>query len=128
MGSREIGQKSDVLLALDTFGIGTTADFSKLKGVFPHAMEWLKSLVTDGAMASAVDFNIREEMSSRPLAFEMSSNWSITQISSVHRILGEHSCFTSGVMVLIEGDDALDAKFADEMRSWILRMLSLQMR
>jgi len=54
-----------------------------------------------------VDFNIREEMTSRPLAFEMSSNWSITQISSVHRTLDEHSCFTSGVMVLIGGDDTL---------------------
>ena len=36
--------------------------------------------------------------------------------------------FYVGGDVLIEGDDALDAKFADEMRSWILRMLSLQMR
>jgi len=96
MGSREIGQKSDVLLALDTFGIGTTADFSKLKGFFPQAMEWLKSIVTDGAMARAVDLNKILQMSSRPLAFEMSSNWSITQISSVHRILGEHSCLRWG--------------------------------
>ena len=36
--------------------------------------------------------------------------------------------FYVGGDVVIEGDDALDAKFADEMRSWILRMLSLQMR
>ena len=46
-------------------------------------------------------------MPSRPLAFEMSSDWSITQISSVHRILDEHSCITSGVVVLIGGDDTL---------------------
>jgi len=108
MGSREIGRMSDVLLALATFGIGTTADFFQIEGGLPHAMEWLKSLVTDGAMVCAVDFNIREEMPSRPLAFEMSSDWSIAQISSsVHRILDEHSCCMSGVMVLIGGDDTL---------------------
>ena len=90
------------------FGIGTTADFFQIEGGLPHAMEWLKSLVTDGAMVRVVDFNIREEMPSRPLAFEISSDWSIAQISSsVHRILDEHSCITSGVMVLIGGDDTL---------------------
>ena len=92
MGSREIGRKSDVLLTLDTFGIGTTADFFQIEGGLPHAMEWLKSLVTDGAMVRAVDFNIQEEMPSRPLPFKMSSDWNTTQISSsVHRILDEHS-------------------------------------
>jgi len=56
MGSREIGWKSDVLLALDTFGIGTAADFFQIEGGLPHAMEWLKSLVTVGAMVRVVDF------------------------------------------------------------------------
>ena len=82
------GKQRDVLLALDTFWIGTTADFFQIEGGLPHAIEWLKSLVTDGAMVCAVDFTIREEMPSRPLAFKMSSAWSIVQTSSsVHRIL-----------------------------------------
>jgi len=42
-------------------------------------------------MACAVNFNVWEEMPSRPLAFEISSDWSIAQISSVHRIIGKHS-------------------------------------
>ena len=50
MGSREIGRKSDVFLALVTLRMGTIADFFQFEGGLPHAMKWLKSLVIDGAM------------------------------------------------------------------------------
>ena len=108
MGSREIGRKSDVFLALDTLGIGTIADFFQFEGGLPQAMEWLKSLVIDGAMECAVDLSMRAEMPSKPLALDVSSDCSMVYISSsVHRMSDGHSLFMSGVVMVTGGDDLL---------------------
>ncbi len=45
------------MLALAVLGIGTAEDTFQLEGGWQHAIEWLNSLVIDGAIASAVDFN-----------------------------------------------------------------------
>ena len=97
MGSREIGRKSDVFLALDTLGMGTIADFFQFEGGLPHVMEWLKSLVIDGAMEYAVDLTMRAEMPSKPFAVDMSRDCSMVRISSsVHRMSDGHSLFRGG--------------------------------
>ena len=108
MGSREIGQKSDAFLALDTLGMGTIAGFFQFEGGLPHAMEWLKGLVIDGVMEYAVDLSMRAEMPSKPLALDVSRDCSMVRISSsVHRMSDGHSLFTSGVVVVTGGDDPL---------------------
>lgn len=104
MGSKEIGRKSDVFLALDTLGIGTIADFFHIEGGFPHVIEWLKSLVIDGAMEFAVDLSIRAEMPSKPFALDMSKDCSMVHISSsVHKMSNGHSLFASGVVMVTGG-------------------------
>ena len=108
MGSREIGRKSDVFLAFDTLGIGTIADFFHFEGGLPHAIEWLKGLVIDGAMEFAVDLIMRAEMPSKPFALDVSRDCSMMRISSsVHRMSNGYSLFASGVMVVTGGVDPL---------------------
>ncbi len=71
-----------MLLALEIFGIGTTDDIFQLEGGRPHAIEQLNSFVSEGAIASAVDFNMRAEIPSRPLALDVSSDLSSLETSS----------------------------------------------
>jgi len=85
--SSEIGLWSDVELALGILGMGTRKEVFQLVGGRPHAMEQLKIFVSDGAIALAVDFNIRAEIPSGPFALVISRDLSSSQISSlVHMI------------------------------------------
>jgi len=44
-------------------------------------MEWLKSLVIDGAMECAVDLSMRAEMPSKPFALDVSSDCSTVRMT-----------------------------------------------
>ena len=87
-----MGLKSAVLLALGTLGMGTTEETFQLEGGRQQQMEKLKSLVTEGAITSAVDFNMRADTPSDPLAFDVSIDLSkLHTSSSVHSSSGGHS-------------------------------------
>ena len=80
------------MLALPILGTGTTEETFQHEGGRQHVIEWLKSLVIDGAISSAVDFSILADMSSGPLAFDVSKDFSNFQTSSTeHMMSGESS-------------------------------------
>ena len=85
--------------------MGTTEDvFQSVRGR-PHAIEQLNNFVSDGAIALAVDLNMRAEMPSGPLALDTSRDFSSSQTSStVHRKSGGQS----EVEVEIGGQDELE--------------------
>ena len=88
--------------------MGTTEDIFQVAGGLPHTMERLNSFVSDGAIAVAVDLNIRAEIPSGPLALDISRHLSSSQTSSSeHRILWEHSESPVEVKVEIGGYDVL---------------------
>ena len=63
-----MGLKSFGLFAPLFFAIGTTSDCFQVAGICPEWIDILNSLVMEGAIAEAVDFSIRAEMPSFPLA------------------------------------------------------------
>ena len=72
--------------------MGTTKEVFQLVGGQPHAMEQLNNFVSGGAIALAVDFNIRAEIPLGPFALVISRDLSSSQTSSsVHMIISEHS-------------------------------------
>ena len=88
--------------------MGTTEDVFQSAGGRPHAIEQLNNFVSDGAIALAVDLNMRAEMPSGPLALDTSRDFSSSQTSSsVHRKSGGQSEVPVGVDVEIGGQDEL---------------------
>ena len=79
------------MLALPILGTGTTEETFQHEGGQQHVIEWLKSLVIDGAISSAVNFIILADMSSGPLAFDVSKNFSNFQTSSTEHMMSEES-------------------------------------
>ena len=98
-----MGLKSAVLLALGTLGMGTTEETFQLEGGRQQRMEKLKSLVTEGAITSAVDFNMRADTPSGPLAFDVSIDLSkLHTSSSVHSSSGGHSWPSIALVIIVE--------------------------
>ena len=71
-------------------------------------MEQLNNFAIDGAIALAVDFNIRAEIPSGPFAWVMSRDLSSSQTSSsVHMMLSEYPWSHVEVLVEIGGQEEL---------------------
>ena len=60
--------------------MGTTDEIFQLEGGRQHLIEELNNLVTEGAITSAVAFNMRAKIPSDPLAFGASSDLSETYL------------------------------------------------
>ena len=72
--------------------MGTIDDTFQLAGGRPLVMEALNNLVSDGAIALAVDLSMRAEIPSGPLALDVSRDFSNPRTSSsVQRMVLGHS-------------------------------------
>ena len=74
------------------FGIGTIVDFFHILGSLQFEIDRLKSLVTDGVILAAVNFNILADTPSGPLDLVVSRNDRRSKTSSsVQRLSSRHS-------------------------------------
>ena len=107
--------------------MGTTEDVFQSVGGRPHAIEQLNNFVSDGAIALAVDLNMRAEMPSGPLALDTSRDFSSSQTSStVHRKSGGQSEVPVGVEVEIGGQDELKQLQKNSLNALALAFLEIK--